>query len=453
MRSFFSTLLLSNWAYLLSLFITALGVLYLDSILNPELRILLFSVFFMGAMFGSFYISYSIAKIVIAPLAKVEKKTDEINAGDFGTELTRPDIRELAKLTESINGMARRLKNQFVDLTLEKEKFNSLLQNLKEGVFAVDITNKVLFQNKNIPDLFIAPNSQSQLIQDCILNPTLLQLIDDSIRDQEEKRETIVSNHHYYNIRIYPLRSNNSIFIYMGVILDVTEEKQNQIIREQFFQNASHELKTPITSIKGFTETLENTLKLASDSQEKKFLDAILRNTDRMIRIIEDMMEISKLESLSTKLMLEKFDLNELVQNIKLSLSSIFDKKNQILKISIPSPFMINADLVLMEHLIINLVSNASAYSNENSEIVVLALRKGESTVLEVIDNGIGIGSEDADRIFERFYRVDSNRSRKGGGTGLGLSIVKHISRLHGGDVVAVSNPEGGSIFRVSIPD
>jgi len=452
MRSFFSTLLLSNWAFLLILFIAAISVLYLDTIINPELRVLLFSIFFLLTMFGSFYISYSIAKIVILPLNKIERKTDEINAGDFGSELSRPEIRELAKLTESINGMARRLKSQFIDLNLEKEKFNSLLQNLKEGVFAFDKSNTILFQNKNIPNSIISPNSQSRPIQDVIYHKDLLQLIEDTIENQSEKRAIIQDQQHYFSIRIYPVRSNNFIFIYLGVILDVTEEKQNQMIREQFFENASHELKTPITSIKGFTETLEGRLNLNENSQEKKFLDAIQRNTDRMIHIIEDMMTISKLENLSTSITREMFNLYELVSNIGESLSSIFDKKQQIFEIQIDPHFIINADLILLEHLVINLVSNASNYSPEKTNITIKAYLEETHFHLEVIDQGIGINPEEAERIFERFYRVDSNRSRKVGGTGLGLSIVKHIARLHNGDVSVRVNPAGGSIFQVLIP-
>lgn len=452
MRSFFSTLLLSNWAFLLILFIAAIAVLYLDTLINPELRVLLFSIFFLLTMFGSFYISYSIAKIVILPLNKIEKKTDEINAGDFGSELSRPEIRELAKLTESINGMARRLKSQFIDLNLEKEKFNSLLQNLKEGVFAFDISNTILFQNKNIPSSIISPNSQSRSIQDVIYHEDLLKLIQETISEKSEQRATIQDKQHYFNIRIYPVRANNFIFIYLGVILDVTEEKQNEIIREQFFENASHELKTPITSIKGFTETLEGRLNLNENSQEKKFLDAIQRNTDRMIHIIEDMMTISKLENISTSITKEDFNLYDLVSNIGESLSSIFDKKEQSFRIDINPEFLIHADLLLLEHLVINLVSNASNYSPEKTTIILKAYSNENQVHLEVIDQGIGINPSEAERIFERFYRIDSNRSRKVGGTGLGLSIVKHIARLHQGDVSVRPNPQGGSIFQVLLP-
>lgn len=450
MRSFFSTLLISNWAFLLFLLVTAGGILYLDSIINPDLRILLFSIYFMITMFGSFYISYTIAQIVILPLKKVENKTDEINAGDFGTELVRPDIRELAKLTESINGMARRLKNQFVDLTLEKEKFNSLLQNLKEGVFAVDRTGTILFQNKNIPSFLLAPDSQSRNAFEISIHPTLQAILQESVNSQEEKKSSIEIEAHFYSIRIYPLKSNDSVYLFIGVILDITEEKKSQIIREQFFQNASHELKTPITSIKGFAETLENKLSLIPGSQERKFFDAIQRNTDRMIRIIDDMMTISKLENHNTTAIREHFFLSETIENICASLSSILEKKNQNLTLDIDPGVKIYADIVLLEHMAINLVSNASNYSPEGSCIKIQFREEGNRKFLEFLDQGVGIAVGDRERIFERFYRVDSNRSRKEGGTGLGLSIVKHICILHNWEVKVLENPGGGSIFQVS---
>lgn len=450
MRSFFSTLLLKNWAFLLFLLITAAGVLYLDSIINPDLRVILFFIYFLVAMFGSFYISYSIAHNVTDPLKQIEKKTDEINAGDFGTVLIQPEIRELAKLASSINGMSQRLKSQFVDLTLEKEKFNSLLQNLKEGVFAIDIMKNILFQNQNLPPSLLAPGTKNLDSTDGFVHPELKKMLENSIQNKIESNSVIRINNHFYNIRIYPLKSQDYTYIYIGVILDITEQKQNEMIREQFFQNASHELKTPITSIKGFAETLQSRMQFSPDSQEKKFLDAILRNTDRMIRIIEDMMLISKLENPSTVIQKEKFNLKDTIENIAMSLISILDKKKQTLIIDMNENEVIEADPLLLEHLTINLISNASIYSPENTKITIRFFKEGLKNNLLFIDQGIGIPLEEVDRIFERFYRIDSNRSRKEGGTGLGLSIVKHICKLHQWEIQVIPNHPQGTIFQIS---
>jgi two-component system phosphate regulon sensor histidine kinase PhoR len=445
-------MLLLNWGLLLILLVLAVGVILIEDNVSFAFRPMLFFAFVLIALFGTFYVSFIIARKVTDPLAMIEKKTKEINAGDFGVELSAPEIRELAYLTTSINEMAKRLKTQFLDLTVEKEKFNSLLQNLKEGVFAIDTQNKFLFLNRNIPSSIISSNSQFKDVTTSINNKEFLDFIKIKIKKNSEGKIQFQDGNHYYNARIYPVRFNDMVHLHIGVLLDITEDRQNQLIREQFFQNASHELKTPITSIKGYAETLEIKLKLAQGTQEKKFLDAILRNTDRLVRIVEDMLTISRLENYKTTLNDETFLLYDLVKNVSESVGVILSSKNQSLKIDIPKTESIRADMVLMEHVLINLISNASAYSPNDTEIIIHLEPKEDSVCLMVIDQGIGITKEDADRIFERFYRVDMNRSRKEGGTGLGLSIVKHVARLHSGKVYVQPNPKGGSIFTFEFP-
>ncbi|EOQ89329.1 GHKL domain protein [Leptospira yanagawae serovar Saopaulo str. Sao Paulo = ATCC 700523] len=452
MRSFFSTLLLLNWGLLLVLLTLALGVFYIYDQVVPAVRPLILFGFVLIAIFGTFYISTNIAMRITDPLATVEKKTKEINAGDFGVELSSPEIRELATLASSINEMARRLKVQFLDLTVEKEKFNYLLQNLKEGVFAIDRNHKFLFLNRNISDTLIEQNSQFKEFAPSIKNKELLNFITDKIKSGKEGKTEFQDGIHFYTARLYPIKSDAMIQLYIGVISDITEDRQNQMIREQFFQNASHELKTPITSIKGYAETLEYKLKLAPDSNERKFLDAILRNTERLIRIVEDMLTVSRLESHKTVLNLTDVSLSELVKNVSESLGVIYSQKKQNLVLDIPTNLKVKADRLLLEDLLVNLISNASAYSPEGSSVIVRASSLDENHLIQVIDQGIGISAEDAERIFERFFRVDTNRSRKEGGTGLGLSIVKHIARLHSGEVSVSPNPKGGSIFSFVFP-
>lgn len=452
MRSFFSTLLLLNWGLLLVLLTLALGVFYIYDLVVPAVRPLILFGFVLIAIFGTFYISTNIAMRVTDPLATVEKKTKEINAGDFGVELSSPDIRELATLASSINEMARRLKVQFLDLTVEKEKFNYLLQNLKEGVFAIDRNHNFLFLNRNIAETLIEKNSQFKEYAPSIKNKELLNFISDKIKSGKEGKTEFQDGLHFYTARIYPIKSDAMVQLYIGVISDITEDRQNQLIREQFFQNASHELKTPITSIKGYAETLEYKLKLAPESNERKFLDAILRNTERLIRIVEDMLTVSRLENHKTVLNLTNVSLFDLVKNVSESLGVLYSQKKQNLVLDIPTNLTVRADRLLLEDLLVNLISNASAYSPEGSDVIVKATTTEESNVIQVIDHGIGISPEDAERIFERFFRVDTNRSRKEGGTGLGLSIVKHIARLHSGEVSVSPNPNGGSIFSFVFP-
>lgn len=241
--------------------------------------------------------------------------------------------------------------------------------------------------------------------------------------------------------------------MYIGVISDKTEEREIQLFREQFVQNASHELKTPITSIKGYAETLDTQLRQKADSKEKKFIDAILRNSDRMIRIVEDMLTVSRLESQNSVFQPEKIVLSELIESLSLTVEGFISLKNQKFTVKAPKDLKINADLVLMEHLLLNLLQNASIYSEEGKKIQLIVEETSNGHIqIKVIDEGIGISEEHQKRIFERFYRVDLDRSRKSGGTGLGLSIVKHIAKLHGGYVSVNSVPGEGSTFIVNLP-
>ncbi|WP_032920116.1 HAMP domain-containing sensor histidine kinase [Leptospira santarosai] len=453
-RSLFSKLLLSNWLLLLVLLVVAGVVLFAEKFVHSDFKILLFSFYVLFAMFGTFYMSYSIAKSVAEPLDRIEKKTGEINAGDFGSELTLSDIRELADLASSINLMSTRLKSQFVDLTIEKEKFDSVLQNLKEGVFAIDPeSTSILFQNKSIPGSLIEPNSRSRKVTDAIRDPRLLEFVSNHLKGSGDSKMELDLGQNFYTIKMYPLKTNGRTLMYIGVIRNITEEKQSHIIREQFVQNASHELKTPITSIKGYTETLFDRLRLSPESHEKRFLDAISRNTDRMVRIVEDMLTITRIENQTNIAGEEEFSLKSLVENLSYTIEGVVSSKGQKFLVEMPEPLMIAADWVLLEHMLLNLISNASAYSPEGKTITLKILPlKPDQVQFQVVDQGIGIQDEDKSRIFERFFRVDKNRSRKEGGTGLGLSIVKHIVRLHNGSVKVLDNPEGGTIFAVTIP-
>jgi two-component system phosphate regulon sensor histidine kinase PhoR len=376
----------------------------------------------------------------------------EINAGDFGTLLAASDIQELSDLASSINLMSRRLQMQFTDLNVEKEKFNSLLQNLKEGVFAISLDKRILFQNKSIPKYLIPINSQSRGIDDVIQNKKLLTFLNEHIQLGVDGKIGIEANSRYYKIYFYSLKSTNQILMYIGLISDKTDERETQMLREQFVQNASHELKTPITSIKGYAETLEKKLNLNPESIEKKFIEAILRNTDRMIRIVDDMLTISKIETQSTLFEFEKVNLSELVRNLEFTIDGFLKIKNQSFIADVPSDIELYADLVLLEHLLLNLIQNASNYSGEKKLIRLIARYNDSFVVIQLIDQGIGIDESHIKRIFERFYRVDPDRSRKSGGTGLGLSIVKHITKLHSGWIDVQSTPREGTVFKINLP-
>jgi two-component system, OmpR family, phosphate regulon sensor histidine kinase PhoR len=452
MRSFFSQVLISNWLFLVILLITGIILYISEGYVSSDYKFILFAFYVIFSMFLAFHTSYKLASSITDKLLVIEKKTMEINAGDFGNLLSVNDTKELSDLADSINTMSKRLQMQFMDLNLEKEKFNFLLQNLKEGVFAISPERKILFQNESIPKTLIQANSQSRLIEDSIENKKLLSFLNYHIEDCIDGKLLLEFGKKFYRVRFYSLKSNSQAIMFMGVITDKTEERKIQVFREQFVQSASHELKTPITSIKGYAETLIGRLKVENDSVEKRFMEAILRNSNRMIRIVDDMLAISKMESHKSLFQPEDINLFEFIDQLKLTVEGFINLKNQVFDFEVPAELNISVDIVLFEHLLLNLIQNASNYSPENTRITLKASSEKENILIKVKDEGIGIPESHLKRIFERFYRVDTDRSRKSGGTGLGLSIVKHIVSLHSGWIDVESIEGSGSTFIIHLP-
>lgn len=454
MRSFFSSVLLRNWLFLLILLVTGGITFWASTIVEFNLKVILIFFFALFSLFLTFHFSYRLASTVTTQLKVLQEKASAVNAGETSSSLVMTNIEELANLSKEIDLMSIRLRQQFHDLNLEKEKFNFVLQSLKEGVFAIDKNKTILFQNKSLPSVLIPENSGMRKIDSVITNIKLLEFLNEHIeKDKEGKILLECSNKKYYSVRLYNLQTNPNYPIFIGVITDKTEERERQIMREQFFQSASHELKTPITSIKGYTENLEKKLShLPIESNERKFLNAIKRNTERMIRIIEDMLTISKLESSNTTVQKEEFFVSELIERLELTLAGVLSTKNQTLVVEISGDFKLCADLILLEHLFLNLIQNASMYSSSDKNIYLKVEKYPDKISFSVRDEGIGIPESELERIFERFYRVDTNRSREQGGTGLGLSIVKHITKLHNGWIDVQSKLGEGSTFTINLP-
>jgi len=258
-----------------------------------------------------------------------------------------------------------------------------------------------------------------------------------------------LSEEFQYLERFYRVVSKRIGEMFVCEISDVSSVKKYEQSKREFVDNASHELKTPISVLRGIVETL---LEEEEDQRKRHFLEKALRRIEQMQNLVEDLLTLTKLESGRERLNLSEFKLRELVEEVYDSLEQEFVKREVSFENLVSEDFKMFADRQKLFLLLRNLIDNAVKYNKRGGKVWVRAKKEGNKQILEVEDTGIGIPPEHIPFIFERFYRVDKGRSREMGGTGLGLSIVKHIVFLHGGEIMVHSKPGEGSRFSVMIP-
>jgi two-component system, OmpR family, phosphate regulon sensor histidine kinase PhoR len=282
-------------------------------------------------------------------------------------------------------------------------------------------------------------------------------LVHESFRKALEKGESSEINFEFfsdekrtYKVFISPLEMNNERYA-IGIFYNITQLERLEKIRQEFLENVSHELRTPLTSILASVETLESGA-IEDPVNNRKFLSVIRKNAERMHHLIDDILELSSIESGRIRVHFQDVVLRKVVCGIFTDLASKAEDKKVRLKQDIPESVCVFADAVRLEQMLTNLIDNAIKFNREGGLVEVSHRQNETSDIISVSDTGEGIPPEHLSRIFERFYRVDKARSRKVGGTGLGLAIVKHLAKLHGGEVRASSIPGRGSTFFIELP-
>lgn len=385
-------------------------------------------------------------------LAKLQKFKDEIPFDKTLSLLYRKD--EWAHVEEALNKADKRLQEQVAQAKTENEKISAILESIHDDIIAVDVFEKVLFYNSNFDRNFIADRSKGELsprLWHTFSDEKILKAFRDIIKTGEStsiKGMTFLSSRHpdrIFDLTVTPLKSGEGKIIgALGVFYDVTEFKRTEQMRVDFVANVSHEIRTPLTSIKGYTQVLESQKDKISPELHL-FLNKIVTNTERMITLFNDLLGLSVIES-QDQIQFETFPLAPMLESISGGISTNYPGK-EIVIIPELSLGEIKGNHRLMEQVLTNLIDNACKYSLRNDiRIKVKSSAVDGKALLEIVDNGPGIPKEHLQRIFERFYRVDSSRGSSGG-TGLGLSIVKHIIAKHGGRIWAESDMNGSTFF------
>ncbi|MBL0385505.1 HAMP domain-containing protein [Tumebacillus sp. ITR2] len=395
---------------------------------------------------------------IAAPIEAITNTTRKIAKGAFDERIYQRGRDELGVMADSINAMAARLSDQIEDLTQQKGKVEGILTHLVSGVFVVDRSGRVTMVNPAAEKLIgiKADDVMQKWHWEAGGNFGLSSLIDEAILvGTEQMKEVTFFKPVERTVEVYisPIQSNyNRIAGAVVLMHDVSDWRRLERMRSEFVANVSHELRTPITAVRGFAETL---LDGAMDNPEisKQFLQIILDESTRLTRLINELLELSKIESGHIQFHYGPVDLVKLAERTVLRYRHQAEQAGVTLRFEMPaSGVEFEADGDRVSQVLINLLGNAIAYTPSGGNVTVHVEDAGEEVLIQVCDTGIGIPEEDLPRLFERFYRVDKARARRSGGTGLGLSIVKHIVEGHHGRVEVSSQVGLGSQFKVYLP-
>jgi two-component system phosphate regulon sensor histidine kinase PhoR len=406
-------------------------------------------------------LSLAISWKISHPLELLRRGAERFAKGDLHHRLPVSQAREIGELAVSMNEMAAQLDERIRTIVAQKNEQQAVLASMIEGVVAVTIDGRIISLNKAAAGILQSTIDEStgRTVEEVVRNNELQHFIRNAMESKEAIEGQIIlheqnQTERFLQVHGTALQDDKNQKIGVLIVLnDVTHIRRLEQVRRDFVANVSHELKTPVTSIKGFIETLlEGTVTKAEDTQ--RFLEIIARQTNRLDSIIDDLLMLSRIEQQSEheQVILEPAFIKPILFTAASVCETTSVEKNIRIEIDCPDSLQACVNASLLEQAIVNLVDNAIKYSNLGSDVRIEALQTETQILIHVHDHGCGIAKEHLGRLFERFYRVDKARSRKLGGTGLGLAIVKHIANSHKGSVTVESTVGQGSTFTLHLP-
>ena len=404
-------------------------------------------------------ISLIVSRRISRPIEEMKKSADRFADGDLTHRLAVPDAVELASLAEALNQMAAQLDRRIQTIVSQHNELETVLASMLEGVVAVDNEERIININAAAAEFFECDpeKCQGRNLPEVIRNSALQQFVRQSIAGKIPQEDDIGLYHNgekTLNLQSSPLLDANKEAIGTLVVFnDVTQLRRLEYMRRDFVANVSHEIKTPLTAIKGFVETLQQG-SIENPQEAGRFLGIIQKHVDRLSTIVEDLLALSRIEQQDegSSLKIEAGKISDIFRAALQICRAKAEEKNITITIDGDEQISARFDGSLLEQAIVNLLDNAIKYSEPESTIQLKAQQTESEIKISVADQGIGIAKKHLPRLFERFYRVDKARSRKMGGTGLGLAIVKHIAQAHGGQVTVDSTLGKGSTFTIHLP-
>ncbi|MBN9655338.1 PAS domain-containing protein [Halobacillus sp. GSS1] len=405
-----------------------------------------------------FVIGFNVFSKYIRPIRSAANVATQLAKGNYKARTYEGHFGEAGQLSQSINILARNLQEMTSTKGMQENQLEAVINNMGNGLVLIDEKGYILLTNRAFLETFKGVQNDfiGHLYHDAIPYTTIHETVQKIYMFEETISETFVLpvniDRKHLEVTGAPIFSEDRKW--RGVVLvfhDISELKQLEQMRKDFVANVSHELKTPITSIRGFSETLLDGA-MKDEKMLEQFLQIILKESGRLQSLIQDLLELSKLERDDFLLNVEQIEVQRLLNDLLPIVEQHADQKQVKLHASVQGNTKIQGDSSRLKQVFMNLLTNAINYSGDEGEVTLEFQESENHVTIKITDNGVGIPKEEISRIFERFYRVDKARSRNSGGTGLGLAIVKHIVEAHEGTIHVESEVDVGTAFYVEIP-
>jgi two-component system sensor histidine kinase ResE len=402
-----------------------------------------------GAILLSLILGYFISKGITEPVAQMKDKVKQITAGDFSTQLDELPNDELGELGRNFNYMSNRLEENLAELATEKNRMKEMLTSMTEGVLGVTANGEVMIVNSVVKDILDLEQQINGVHFSQAMPASLIDLIEDVLANKEEQEIEFEIADQVVVAQAAPVQeSDEGLWGIIILVSDVTEIRRLDQMRRLFVANVSHELKTPLTAIQGYLEAILDGV-VENEKKEEEYLQRVLKETDRMSRLVADVLDLAQLQSEQFEFDLERVNLKNLIKSVCKNLEKGLGQRK--VELNIGQDLTVRADRDKLEEVVINLLSNAIKFTTIDGSIEIKAKQNQNQVVVDIIDDGLGIPKSELEHIWDRFHQVD--RARKPGqqGTGLGLAIVKEIVEGMNGQIEVTSTAGVGSKFSFSL--
>ncbi|MBN2346509.1 MAG: HAMP domain-containing protein [Candidatus Aminicenantes bacterium] len=400
----------------------------------------------LGLLGVSLVLSFLLSRNLTRPIRELAQAARHVASGSLESPVRSRRRDELGQLTADFNAMVESQKTMVAELRRGRHELEVILSSISDGLLVIDGQERIVRAGPLLRELVEDPEPVGKSYWEVLR----LGAIDELLRQAEREGPVLAEieiQHRPFLVSVSPLPADGGKVI---TFHDLSETRRLEKVKKDFVANVSHELRTPLTAIKGYTETLAED----ASGNDRRYLDVILRHTDRLIDLTNDLLSLSQLEEKGLALHREAIDWPAFIADIRALFEKRICEKALTLDVSLPADpkaIAFQGDRFRLEQMLINLLDNAVKYTDRGGIAIRVAAVAGELQ-LEVEDSGRGIDPQHLPRLFERFYVADKARSRQGGGTGLGLAIVKHIVHLHGGRIDVRSSPGRGTVFSVFLP-